>query len=137
MKKNVIEKTGIAGISVEFSTDEIVAIKELQDKFLKRVSDSTDLEVLALLSKITEGFKTPENVQESLFGVISIFTAKEQALCRGSVISQTSFERESENPDKKLIKLEESNGVTFVHFSLKGEDIYRTVVPPSFSKLSR
>lgn len=131
MKKNVIEKTGIVGISVEFSCDELTLLKELQEKFVKRISDSTDLEVLALLAKITEGFKAPENVHQNLFGVISAFTPKEQAMCRNSVISKASFERELENAEKTLIQLEENNGITFVHLSYKGEDVYRTVLPSS------
>lgn len=140
MKKNVIEKTGIVGISIEFSYQEVLVLKELQEKFLKKVGDSTDMEVLALLSKLVEGFKTPENVNEDLFGVTSVFTPKEQALCRASVISQIRFEREAENDEKKLIKSEENSGVTFIHLSVKGEDVYRTVLPsssPSPSKLSR
>ena len=132
MKKNVIEKTGIVGIAIEFSTEEIKCIKELQDKFLKKIWDSTDLEILSLLAKITEGFKTPENVQESLFGVVSIFTPKEQTLCRANIIAQTSLEKELENADKKLIKLEENSGVKFIHLSVKGEDVYKTVVPSRF-----
>lgn len=138
MKKNIIEKTGIVGISVEFSCDELIVLKELQERFLKRVMDSTDLEVLALLSKITEGFKTPEDVHESLFGVVSAFTPKEQALCRENVISSARFERELENAETTVIKSEENNGITFAHLSFKGEDTYRAVLPSSGpSKLSR